>query len=717
MGQFSFTSPSSSNFTLFYHTQNHNPSKFHFSVPFRTSQPSSSHPLLPPFCSHESSSSSPLLEENPETSRSSSKFDRQDRPYNDEVADEISTTKKSMEELLVVRRPVKDPNGEVGDEKGEEMRNFENSQERNDLLEEQSSSSSFPLDDGLRKFAKKMPIFEPNRLESGSGVKPLKVNLDLALYRAKILARKYQYADAEKILQQCIDVWPEDGRPYVALGKILSKQSKLNEARAVYEKGCQATQGENPYIWQCWAILENRMGNIRRARELFDAATVADKKHIAAWHGWAVLELKQGNIKKARNLLGKGLKFCGGNEYVYQTLALLEAKAKRYERARYLFKQATKCNRKSCASWLAWAQLEAQLENNRAARQLFERAVQASPKNRFAWHVWGVFEANLENIDQGRKLLTIGHMVNPRDPVLLQSLALIEYKHSSANLARVLFRRASEMDPRHQPVWIAWGWMEWKEGNISTARELYQRALSINSTTESAARCLQAWGVLEQRAGNLSAARRLFRSSLNINSQSYITWMTWANLEEDQGNSVRAEEIRNLYFQQRTEVVDDESWIMGFLDVIDPAIDSIKRLLNLDQNSYYKVKESSNTTAVDDTDGNTEESTGSSSTNISQEESTGSSSANISTEESAGSSSSSANISTEESGGSSSGNIKDNSIDTGSGFDLDDFIREMLSLDPSKLEVQLTTSLKDPPKTIRTASGVWRPTRKTTRTS
>ena len=63
-------------------------------------------------------------------------------------------------------------------------------------------------------------------------------------------------------------------------------------------------------------------------------------------------------------------------------------------------------------------------------------------------------------------------------------------------------------------------------------------------------RFLQAWGVLEQRVGNLSAARRLFRSSLNVNSQSYVTWMTWAQLEEDQGNSIRAEEIRNLYFQQ-----------------------------------------------------------------------------------------------------------------------------------------------------------------------
>lgn len=50
--------------------------------------------------------------------------------------------------------------------------------------------------------------------------------------------------------EQCISFWPEDGRPYVALGKLYSKQSRYDKARAVYERGCQATQGENPYIWQ-----------------------------------------------------------------------------------------------------------------------------------------------------------------------------------------------------------------------------------------------------------------------------------------------------------------------------------------------------------------------------------------------------------------------------------------------------------------------------------
>ncbi|KAE8076685.1 hypothetical protein FH972_015319 [Carpinus fangiana] len=631
----SSSSSANPNFTLFSPSQNpRSLSKFSFKIPII---PLHSY-LTITSCSSQDSAT-PLLEESPNRTKESG-------------YDAVSEKK-----VLVVRRPVMDSSGDGGGE------------------DDGGLARSSGIDSRLTEFAKKMPIFEPDRVEgsSGSQERPLAVNLDLALYRAKFLTRSYRYNEAEEVLDKCVNIWPEDGRTYVALGKILRKQSKMAEARAVYEKGCQATQGENAYIWQCWAVLEKKMGNIRRARELFDAATVANKRHVAAWHGWAVLELKQGNIKKARQLLAKALKFCGGNEYVYQTLAMLEAKANRYEQARYLFLQATKCNPKSCASWLAWAQLEIQQENKRAARQLFEKAVQASPKNRFAWHVWGVFESNMGNMDKGRKLLKIGHALNPRDPVLLQSLALLEYKHSSANLARVLFRRASELDPRHQPVWVAWGWMEWKEGNIGKARELYQRALSINSTGESAARCLQAWGVLEQRIGNLSAARRLFRSSLNINSQSYVTWMTWASLEEDQGNSVRAEEIRNLYFQQRTEVVDDASWVMGFLDIIDPAIDSIKRLLKLDQESFTKAKVSLENIA---------ETNGKSS--IDEE---------------------------------SSGFLDGKDMESGMGMDLDAFISEKLSLDPSKLDVRIEPSRAFLTKrtTIRPAPRrTWRPENRST---
>lgn len=148
--------------------------------------------------------------------------------------------------------------------------------------------------------------------------------------------------------------------------------------------------------------------------------------------------------------------------------------------------------------------------------------------------------------------------------------------------------------------------------------------------------------------------------------------MTWAQLEEDQGDSERAEEIRNLYFQQvsscthslflagsysrvyihlffiaqqRTEVVDDASWVTGFLDIIDPALDTVKRLLNFGQNN-----DNNRLTAT-----------------LRNMNGTKDSQSNQQPESSVGR----------------------EDTETGSGFNLDAFLREKLSLDPLKLDVNL----------------------------
>lgn len=96
--------------------------------------------------------------------------------------------------------------------------------------------------------------------------------------------------------------------------------------------------------------------------------------------------------------------------------------------------------------------------------------------------------------------------------------------------------------------------------------------------------------------------------------------------------------------QQRTEIVDDASWVMGILDVIDPALDSIKRFLKLEQDPFTMSR------AADGGTGNT---------------------------------------SVDDSAASSSGN---NVVESETGFDLDAFIMRKLSIDTSKLEIQLETS-------------------------
>jgi tetratricopeptide (TPR) repeat protein len=121
-------------------------------------------------------------------------------------------------------------------------------------------------------------------------------------------------AEAEELARKALALDPSDGRAYVALGKLLAAQRRLDEARALYDEGATATRGENAHVWQAWATLEARVaasgwgaggngakGNsgaaaaaadaaARKAARLFDAATVADPAHAAAWHGWGLME-------------------------------------------------------------------------------------------------------------------------------------------------------------------------------------------------------------------------------------------------------------------------------------------------------------------------------------------------------------------------------------------------------------------------------------------
>lgn len=422
--------------------------------------------------------------------------------------------------------------------------------------------------------------------------KRLRINLDLAIYRAKCLYRVREFELAEKILRQCIKDWPTDGRAYVALGTRLTKLGRFVDARTVYEDGCQAARGENPYIWQAWAILEQKLGHISQARKLFDASTAADVKHAAAWHGWAVLELQQGSSRKARELLSKGIKFCNANEYLYQTSALIEYKAGKVEEARALFSQAVHCNPRSCASWLAWALLESEKKNISTARYLFQRCIRASPKNRYAWQAWALFESSQGKKSWARRLFEQGVELNPHDAVLLQAFALFEYDSSNTAKARELFELAGAADPKHQPVWNAWGWMEWKEGNLALARQYYKKALSINSRSVEAARSFHAWAVLEEGAENYAAARELFKYTLRVDPQNAPAWTSWAKLEENIGNGTRAEEIRVQYLQQRTEVVDEAPWDVSFSSMFAPAIDRIKE--------FFRIQLPENSDANDD---------------------------------------------------------------------------------------------------------------------
>ena len=429
--------------------------------------------------------------------------------------------------------------------------------------------------------------------------RPLAINAQLALYRAREAlyeaggerdgsTRRALRARAATLFARAVAYDPTEGRGYLGLAQRQAADGDVHAARATLEKGTAALP-DNAFLWQAWAVLEERAGDLGRARVLYDAATVADKRHAAAWHGWGQLEKRAGNAQRARDLFTTGLRMVpdgeSGKEFLHQSLGLMAAERGRLDEARGHFAAGVRSpwGRKSAALWQAWAVAEARAGDAAKARPLFRRALAAAPKNRHAWLGWAVAEAGAGEAARARALFRAGACLNPRDAPLLQAWARHEAACGRLPEARVLFERAAAADASHAPVWTAWGVAEAEAGNRDAARSLFQRGAAIDPQSPNAARCFQAWGCLEARealasdarltalpaaespavaareaavrSASLVLARRLFKCALRADPGSAPTWLAWAETEEALGNATRGAELRSLCLQQRAEEV------------------------------------------------------------------------------------------------------------------------------------------------------------------
>ncbi|CEF97837.1 Tetratricopeptide repeat [Ostreococcus tauri] len=402
-----------------------------------------------------------------------------------------------------------------------------------------------------------------------AGQKPLKINQDLALYRARKLRNEAGYLKSKEertamryqaiaMFEKAMSYDVTDGRAYCGIGQILVQMRLYDEARQIYQAGCDAKGGDNAYLWTAFAVLEEKCGNIKLARKYYDAATAADEKHAAAWHGWGTLERNLGNYQRARELYMKGIRkvpLTDASAHLYHSLGVMAMERGRISEAREFFRQGvrTEAGSKSGAIWQSWAILEGRSGDEDQARKLFQKGLAADPKSKYIWLAWGTWEAKIGYVDRAKELLTKGCKLNPLDTYLLQALAKLEAEQGSIVTARKYFEQGTVMDPRHQANWNAWALAEWRAGEIEKARNLFQRGVWVDPKNKNAARLFHAWGVLECRERNISLARQLFKCAVNVDAGSERIWLTWAMMEEQEGDDIRAIEIRNLAAQRVAE--------------------------------------------------------------------------------------------------------------------------------------------------------------------
>ena len=400
---------------------------------------------------------------------------------------------------------------------------------------------------------------------------PLSVNADRLNYHAKKELQKGRVEEAKELYTTAVRLDPRDGRAYLGLSRCAQRRRDFKLARECLQTGIanaapgQANdgnmdRGSNPFLLQALGHLEEKMGHLSQAEELYIAACKSRPSHAAAWVSLAQLRTRKlgqsANVGRIcyqtaeRELQQAGMK---PSAYVYTAWAALEyRKARQTRRARELFQSALEVDPKCSAAWLQLGVLESECENWEAAQECFETVLKFDQRNSRVLQAYALMETKRPNGDSREAvgLFERALGVNPRDAGVLQAYALYVAQLGDIDAARELLRRGTEVDKRHPAVWQAWGVLETRHGKAQDARNIFQQGIwncaqmtGNQSGGHKCARLWQAWGVLEAQEGNQAAARRCFSRALDANHRNVPAITAWALMEEELGNDNDARSI------------------------------------------------------------------------------------------------------------------------------------------------------------------------------
>lgn len=286
---------------------------------------------------------------------------------------------------------------------------------------------------------------------------PLKVNVDTLSYHAKREFSLGHFEESRELYEKCIEIDPRDGRGYLGLSRIYSRRRDFKTAGEILRAGINNSvdpdsnlpkTGSNAYLLQALGVLEERIGHLSRAEELYIQATKAKPYHAAAWVALAQLRTKK---------LGKG---------AYSGRVCFQTAERELEIAG---------KPPSSHVYTAWAALEYKNGNDhKRARELFRKALEIDPKCSAAYLQLGVLEAGRENWDKAKDCFETVLKFDQKNSRVLQAYALMESKRPYGDSRNVidLFERALQAKPRDAGVLQAYGLYVAKLGDIDTARIL-----------------------------------------------------------------------------------------------------------------------------------------------------------------------------------------------------------------------------------------------------
>ncbi|GBE84832.1 Pre-mRNA-splicing factor prp1 [Sparassis crispa] len=238
------------------------------------------------------------------------------------------------------------------------------------------------------------------------------------------------------------------------------------------------------------------IGDIKRARMLFDSLVKSNPKHAPGWIAAACLEEHAGRMVAARKLIKAGCEQCPKSEDVWLEAVRLHNN----DDAKVILANAVQHVGQSVKIWLAAADLEHDLK---AKKRVLRKALEHIPNSVRLWKE----TVNLESsaVD-ARILLSRAVEVIPLSVELWLALARLE----TPEKAKAVLNKARKAVPTSHEIWIAAGRLLEQEAYASDKPEVQcnKELEAVDKTIELGVRSLRTHQVLLTREQWLKEAER-----------------------------------------------------------------------------------------------------------------------------------------------------------------------------------------------------------------
>ena len=251
--------------------------------------------------------------------------------------------------------------------------------------------------------------------------------------------------------ESSLDTGPGEGdlTNFVEIGqardKILSlKLDQLSSTPAV--AGTSTSIDPKGYLTSLDSVIiksDAEIGDIKRARMLFESLIKSNPKHAPGWIAAACLEEHAGRMVLARKIIKQGCHECPKNEDVWIEAARLHSNAD----AKVILAEAAQHLPQSVRIWLTAASLETLTQ---AKKRVLRKALEQIPNSVRLWKE----TVNLEsNPSDAKILLARAVEVIPLSVELWLALARLE----TPAKARAVLNKARKAVPTSYEIWIAAG--------------------------------------------------------------------------------------------------------------------------------------------------------------------------------------------------------------------------------------------------------------------